>query len=235
MVHRLGGIGALSSHNCKLQPLLGCMLVQDLFTTQFVPNRDATPTSWRRVNDSGRHPIPVGAVVVHRQSGDKQGQLRFRHCGSGGHRIRKRTHGARTVRARFRQHPPSGEQEGSWGAVSSGPQHLQFGSEIHGGGVTFFLVFRGICRIPQFIKSLLSIHRWGSQSQSPFTMSKSKMGHPSRLTNAPAKAPAHIVRLMTVVLDRRKLGDLEGGEGGGGVPGQTRNRPPGLWGRRCSP
>ena len=106
MVHRLGGIGALSSHNCKLQPLLGCMLVQDLFTTQFVPNRDATPTSWRRVNDSGRHPIPVGAVVVHRQSGDKLGQLRFRHCGSGGHRIRKRTHGARTVCARFRQHPP---------------------------------------------------------------------------------------------------------------------------------
>ena len=100
MVHRLGGIGALSSHNCKLQPLLGCMLVQDLFTTQFVPNRDATPTSWRRVNDSGRHPIPVGAVVVHRQSGDKLGQLRFRHCGSGGHRIRKRMHGARTVRAR---------------------------------------------------------------------------------------------------------------------------------------
>ena len=100
MVHRLGGIGALSSHNCKLQPLLGCMLVQDLFTTQFVPNRDATPTSRRRVNDSGRHPIPVGAVVVHRQSGDKLGQLRFRHCGSGGHRIRKRTHGARTVRAR---------------------------------------------------------------------------------------------------------------------------------------
>ena len=76
-----------------------------LFTTQFVPNRDATPTSWRRANDSGRHPIPVGAVVVHRQSGDKPGQLRFRHCGSGGHRIRKRTHGARTVRARFRQHP----------------------------------------------------------------------------------------------------------------------------------
>ena len=100
MVHRLGGIGALSSHNCKLQPLLGCMLIQDLFTTQFVPNRDATPTSWRRVNDSGRHPIPVGAVVVHRQSGDKLGQLRFRHCGSRGHRIRKRTHGARTVRAR---------------------------------------------------------------------------------------------------------------------------------------
>ena len=100
MVHRLGGIGALSSHNCKLQPLLRCMLVQDLFTTQFVPNRDATPTSWRRVNDSGRHPIPVGAVVVHRQSGDKLGQLRFRHCGSGGHRIRKRMHGARTVRAR---------------------------------------------------------------------------------------------------------------------------------------
>ena len=43
---------------------------------------------------------PVGAVVVHRQSGDKPGQLRFRHCGSGGHRIRKRTHGVRTVRAR---------------------------------------------------------------------------------------------------------------------------------------
>ena len=85
---------------CALLRILGCMLVQDLFTTQFVPNRDATPTSWRRANDSGRHPIPVGAVVVHRQSGDKPGQLRFRHCGSGGHRIRKKTHGARTVRAR---------------------------------------------------------------------------------------------------------------------------------------
>ena len=84
---------------CALLRILGCMLVQDLFTTQFVPNRDATPTSWRRANDSGRHPIPVGAVVVHRQSGDKPGQLRFRHCGSGGHRIRKKTHGARTVQA----------------------------------------------------------------------------------------------------------------------------------------
>ena len=48
---------------------------------------------------------PLERWVVHRQSGDKPGQLRFRHCGSGGHRIRKRTHGARTVRARFRQHP----------------------------------------------------------------------------------------------------------------------------------
>ena len=43
---------------------------------------------------------PLERWVVHRQSGDKPGQLRFRHCGSGGHRIRKRTHGARTVRAR---------------------------------------------------------------------------------------------------------------------------------------
>ena len=42
------------------------------------------------------HPAaPIGV----RQSGDKPGQLRFRHCGSGGHRIRKRTHGARTVQA----------------------------------------------------------------------------------------------------------------------------------------
>ena len=92
--------GHLNVHKC----LLGCMLVQDLFTTQFVPNRDATPISRRRANDSCRHPIPVGAVVVHRQSGDKPGQLRFRHCGSGGHRIRKRTHGART----FQATPPNG-------------------------------------------------------------------------------------------------------------------------------
>ena len=98
---------AQGTNMCALLRILGCMPVQDLFTTQFVPNRDATPTSWRRANDSGRHPIPVGAVVVHRQSGDKPGQLRFRHCGSGGHRIRKKTHGARTVRARFRQHPQS--------------------------------------------------------------------------------------------------------------------------------
>ena len=106
MVHRLGGIGALSSHNCKLQPLLGCMLVQDLFTTQCVPNRDATPTSWRRVNDSGRHPIPVGAVVVHRQSGDKPGQLRIRQNSAlwiwwtqNTQKDARCAHGARTVQA----------------------------------------------------------------------------------------------------------------------------------------
>ena len=44
-------------------------------TSHFVPNRDAVPTFWTRANNSGWHPLPSGAVVVHRQPRDKPGHL----------------------------------------------------------------------------------------------------------------------------------------------------------------